>query len=163
MKKIFTVLTTLSLLLITSHVFSKSAKIIEKKQLSFNPFLCSELKTDHLRINQQNKCLIIQKLNNTYEIKSNDQDPKCLFIKKWVPELINIPDSLAHEPWKLTYLEQQSYDFKLGKDYPLPIVDNASSTKSSRDKIWKIKSSAESKILSQTVLQKHTSAVTNFS
>ena len=74
MKKIFTVLITLSLLLITSHVFSKSAKIIEKKQLSFNPFLCSELKTDHLRINQQNECLIIQKLNNTYEIKSNDYD-----------------------------------------------------------------------------------------
>ena len=95
--------------------------------------------------------------------QSYDQDPKCMFIKKWVPELINIPDSLAHEPWKLTYLEQQSYDFKLGKDYPLPIVDNASSTKNARDKIWKIKLSAESRILSQTVLQKHTSAVTNFS
>ena len=74
MKKIFTVLITLSIFLITSHVFSKSAKIIEKKQLSFNPFLCSELKTDHLRINQLNECLIIQKLNNTYEIKSNDYD-----------------------------------------------------------------------------------------
>ena len=61
-------------MLITSHVFSKSAKIIEKKQLSFNPFLCSELKTDHLRINEQNECLIIQKLNNTYAIKSNDYD-----------------------------------------------------------------------------------------
>jgi deoxyribodipyrimidine photo-lyase len=95
--------------------------------------------------------------------QSYDQDPQCMFIKKWVPELINIPDSLAHEPWKLTYLEQQSYDFKLGKDYPHPIVDNASSTKNARDKIWKIKSSAESKILSKTVLQKHTSAVTNFS
>ena len=74
MKKIFTVLITLSIFLITSHVFSKSATIIEKKQLSFNPFLCSELKTDHLRINQLNECLIIQKLNNTYEIKSNDYD-----------------------------------------------------------------------------------------
>ena len=95
--------------------------------------------------------------------QSYDQDPQCMFIKKWVPELINIPDSLAHEPWKLTYLEQQSYDFKLGKDYPHPIIDNASSTKNARDKIWKIKSSAESKILSKTVLQKHTSAVTNFS
>ena len=52
---------------------------------------------------------------------------------------------------------------KVGKTLPIfPIVDNASSTKSSRDKIWKIKSSAESKILSQTVLQKHTSAVSNF-
>ena len=64
MKKIFTVLITLSVLLITSQVFSKSAKTIEKKQLSFNPFLCSDLKTDNLRINQQNECLIIQKLNN---------------------------------------------------------------------------------------------------
>ena len=72
-------------------------------------------------------------------------------------------NSLTHEPWKLTYLEQQSYDFKLGKDYPHPIIDNATSTKNARDKIWKIKLSAESKILSKTVLQKHTSAITNFS
>ena len=51
----------------------------------------------------------------------------------------------------------------LARIIPLPIVDNASSTKNARDKIWKIKLSAESRILSKTVLQKHTSAVTNFS
>jgi len=95
--------------------------------------------------------------------QSYDQDPEGKFIKKWVPELSEVPDSLVHEPWKLTFLEQQSYNFEIGKHYPLPIVDNASSTKSAKDKIWKIKSSVESKLLSKTILEKHTSAMTNFS
>ena len=28
-----------------------------------------------------------------------DQDPKGLFIRKWVPELGNVPDDYLHEPW----------------------------------------------------------------
>ena len=93
--------------------------------------------------------------------QSYDQDPDGLFIKKWIPELSEVPDSLVHEPWKLTFLEQQSYNFEVGKHYPLPIVDNTSSTKSAKDKIWKIKSSVKSKILSKTILEKHTSAMNN--
>jgi len=90
--------------------------------------------------------------------QSRDQDPDAVFIKKWIPELSNVPSSLVHEPWKLTYLDQKSYDFQIGKNYPLPIVDNAKETKNSRDRIWKIKKSHESKILSASILKKHTSS-----
>ena len=40
--------------------------------------------------------------------QSRDQDPDAVFIKKWIPELSNVPSSLVHEPWKLTYLDQKS-------------------------------------------------------
>ena len=90
--------------------------------------------------------------------QSRDQDPDAVFIKKWIPELSSVPSSLVHEPWKLTYLDQKSYDFQIGKNYPLPIVDNAKETKNSRDRIWKIKKSHESKILSASILKKHTSS-----
>ena len=90
--------------------------------------------------------------------QSRDQDPDAVFIKKWIPELSNIPSSLVHEPWKLTYLDQKSYDIQIGENYPLPIVDNAKETKNSRDRIWKIKKSHESKILSASILKKHTSS-----
>jgi len=89
--------------------------------------------------------------------QSRDQDPNAIFIKKWIPELSNIPSSLVHEPWKLTYLDQKSYDIQIGENYPLPIVDNAKETKNSRDRIWKIKKSHETKILSANILKKHTS------
>ena len=93
--------------------------------------------------------------------QSLDQDPNGEFIKKWVPELSNIPSSLIHEPWNLTYMEQKSYNIEIGKDYALPIIDNKLETKNARDKIWKIKTSSQSKILARDVLKKHTSSSPN--
>ena len=39
------------------------------------------------------------------------------YVKKWVPELKNLPNKFVHKPW-----EFQDKNFKLGINYPLPIV-----------------------------------------
>lgn len=67
---------------------------------------------------------------------SVEHDPNGDFIKKWIPELRNIPNIHIHEPWKMTPMEQMFYDTILGEKYPLPIVDLEASSKKIREKIW---------------------------
>jgi deoxyribodipyrimidine photo-lyase len=68
---------------------------------------------------------------------SKDHDSKGEFIKKWIPELKKIPIEFVHEPWLMSDLESKFYDFKLGIDYPHPIVDLKETSKTSKEKIWK--------------------------
>jgi deoxyribodipyrimidine photo-lyase len=86
---------------------------------------------------------------------SIDLDPKGEFIKKWLPELSNIPSENVHQPWKMTLIEQQMYDFQIGKDYPNPIVDIDLSRKEASNKIWEIKKTAKSKYFGKKILNKH--------
>ena len=39
------------------------------------------------------------------------------YVKKWLPELKDLPKKFIHKPWELN-----DKNFKLGKDYPYPIV-----------------------------------------
>lgn len=66
--------------------------------------------------------------------QSQDHDPEGIFIKKWVPELRNIPVEFIHEPWKMTAMDKifANIEWK----YVMPIVDLVDSGKKARDKIW---------------------------
>ena len=52
-------------------------------------------------------------------------DPKGAFIYRYLPELQNLGLPALHTPWLAKPMELLSANLKLGKDYPLPIVDHA--------------------------------------
>lgn len=78
---------------------------------------------------------------------SEEHDSDGIFIKKWIPELVNIPPHLLHEPWKLGLIDQQLYECEIGKDYPFPIVDVEETRKYASTVIWSIRKKEEIKIL----------------
>jgi deoxyribodipyrimidine photo-lyase len=87
--------------------------------------------------------------------QAEDHDPEAKFIKQWLPELQNLPTYLAIEPWKITNLEQHLYKFRLGIDYPKPIVDLEKSAKNARNVLFAIHQTEFAKKESIQLLTKH--------
>ncbi len=58
-------------------------------------------------------------------LQSKKFDPDGAFIRSMLPALAKLPASAVHEPWTLSPLESEALGFRLGRDYPAPIVDHS--------------------------------------
>jgi deoxyribodipyrimidine photo-lyase len=88
--------------------------------------------------------------------QSKDHDPEGKFIGKWVPELARLPRAYVHDPWNMTELEQQFYDFRLGRDYPRPIVEPEESARRTREKVWQHRRHPLVQAENRRILARHT-------
>ncbi len=85
-----------------------------------------------------------------------DHDPDGIFIKKWIPELKEIPKTYIHEPWKMDISKQKAFSCILNIDYPLPVVDLKESASRARKLFWSFRSRKEVKVDNKRILRKHT-------
>jgi deoxyribodipyrimidine photo-lyase len=57
-------------------------------------------------------------------LQSQKFDPAGNYIRRWVPELANLPKEFIHAPWEAPKDTLSQFGVKIGKDYPSPIVDH---------------------------------------
>lgn len=89
-------------------------------------------------------------------LNAQKHDPEARFIKQWLPELTNLPAEFAHQPWLMTELDQKFANFRVGKDYPLPIVDIKKTRTYALNTLYGLRKQQLSKTESRRILNTHT-------
>lgn len=76
-------------------------------------------------------------------LQATEKDASGDFIRRWVPELKELPPPFLHRPWDLTPFEEISYGFQIGKSYPQRIVMTEETGRRARDVLWGLKNTTE--------------------
>ena len=97
--------------------------------------------------------------------QSRDQDPTGAFIRKYVPELANVPNEHIHEPWRMPLQLQRQIKTRITSKrdeneqefvyYPKPIVEEKQAAKVAKDKVAAVRKQEDSKRTARQVFEKH--------
>jgi len=78
--------------------------------------------------------------------QSFDHDEQGIFLRKWLPELAQMPQEFIHTPWQKP---------ELMNDYPMPIVDEVKARKLAAQKIYAVRKELTHKNQAQKIVTKH--------
>ncbi|MAD18864.1 MAG: deoxyribodipyrimidine photolyase [Planctomycetaceae bacterium] len=84
-----------------------------------------------------------------------DQDPEGRFIRRWVPELADVPDEHIARPEGMPPLTQHMSGCVIGDTYPAPVVDHETAYRTAKERIFDARGTSLAKREASRVYRKH--------
>lgn len=82
-----------------------------------------------------------------------DQDPEGVFIKRWIPELANMPTEFIHTPWLCA--DDLTLGIEVMNGYPMPIVDEKTARRQATDKLSATRKHHVHGDIAKKIVEKH--------
>jgi deoxyribodipyrimidine photo-lyase len=79
-----------------------------------------------------------------------DQDPDGAFVRRWLPELGDVPDEFIHEPWRWEHAPSL-----IGSRYPARIVDHIEAARVARDRVWGVRKGLAYREKADAIQERH--------
>ena len=86
-----------------------------------------------------------------------DHDPQGIFVRRWLPAMQNVPNTWLFEPWKMPTDIQTQTGVIVGQEIALPLVDLASATTESKNRLYGRRQHESVKAGKKAIIDKHAS------
>jgi deoxyribodipyrimidine photo-lyase len=86
-----------------------------------------------------------------------DHDPQGIFVRRWLPAMQNVPNTWLFEPWKMPTDLQAQAGVIVGQEIALPLVDLATATTESKNRLHSRRQHATVKAGKKAIIDKHAS------
>ncbi|MFM8803659.1 MAG: deoxyribodipyrimidine photo-lyase/cryptochrome family protein [Planctomycetia bacterium] len=84
-----------------------------------------------------------------------EQDPRGVFIRRWVPELAGVPPAYVHMPWTMPGDVQQAAGCLIGRDYMPPLVDHTNAVREAKRRLAAVRGDPEAREEARGVARRH--------
>ncbi len=84
-----------------------------------------------------------------------EQDPRGIFIRRWLPELVGVPPAHVHMPWTMPVDVQRAAGCVIGRDYPAPIVDHATAVREAKRRLAAVRNAPDARAEARGVAHRH--------